>query len=174
MIFLAKIVHTARQEESNTSLSFLSLSLSLYENRDEACPVLLFLYPGPVLFLIPLFFFSLRPILSSSSKNPVGLTWTPLLITERLIIISFPKTFRDKDKAKGETVALRIEKKKKTASWCVGGASLCRESGAGVAALEPHPCFLDFQQLFFLFYFFFKVQIQMEAGNHEKRSDYGS
>ena len=68
-------------------------------------------------------------------------------------------------------MALRIEKKKKTASWCVGGASLCRESGAGVAALESHPYFLDFQQLYF---FFFKVQIQMEAGNREKRSDHGS
>ena len=76
-------------------------------------------------------------------------------------------------------MALRIEKKKKRVSWCVGGASLCRESDAGVAALEPHPCFLDFQQLcfflfFFFLFFFFKVQIQMEAGNHEKRSDHGS
>ena len=76
-------------------------------------------------------------------------------------------------------MALRIGKKKKMASWCVGGASLCRESGVGAVALEPHPCFLDFQHLcffllFFLFFFFFKVQIQMEAGNREKRSDHSS
>ena len=49
------------------------------------------------------------------------------------------------------------------ASWCVGGASLCRESGAGVTALEPHPCFLDFQQLcFFLFLFFFIIRFRFK------------
>ena len=33
-------------------------------------------------------------------------------LQETLELISFPKTFRDKDKAKGETVDLMIEKKK--------------------------------------------------------------
>ena len=71
----------------------------------------------------------------------------PLLVLqnslqEMLELIYFQETFRDKDKAKGETVALRIKKKK--ASWHVGGASPCRrDSSAGAAALEPHPCFLD-------------------------------
>ena len=73
----------------------------------------------------------------------------PLLVLqnslqETLELIYFQETFIDKDKAKGETVALRIKKKKKKASWRVGGASLCRhDSDAGAAALEPHPCFLD-------------------------------
>ena len=72
----------------------------------------------------------------------------PLLVLqnslqETLELIYFQETFRDKDKAKGEIVVLRIKKKKK-ASWRVGGASLCRhDSDAGAAALEPHPCFLD-------------------------------
>ena len=115
----------------------------------------------------------------------------PLLVLqnslqETLELIYFPETFRDKDKAKGEIVALRIKKKK--ASWCVRGASLCRrESGVDVAALEPHPCFLDSQQLcfffffpgwvcvcVFFFFFFLKVQIQREVGNREKRSNHGS
>ena len=34
-------------------------------------------------------------------------------LQETLELISFPETFRDKDKAKGEIVALRIKKKKK-------------------------------------------------------------
>ena len=162
MIFLVKIVHTARQEESNTSLSFLSLSLSLYENRDEACPVLLFLYPGPVLFLIPLFFFSLRPNPSSSSKNPVGLTWTPLLITESLIIISFPKNFRDKDKAKGETVALMIEKKKKN------GELVCRRSVAmsrvrcGCGGPGAAPVLSRLPAVVFLFFFIYYLRFRFK------------
>ena len=53
-------------------------------------------------------------------------------------------------------MALRIEKKKKKmASRCVGEASPCRESGAGVVALESHPCFLDSKQLCFFFFSFF-------------------
>ena len=92
-------------------------------------------------------------------------------LQETLELISFPETFRDKDKAKGEIVALRI-KKKKRASRLVGGALPCRrEFGAGVVALELHPCFLDSQQLCFFFFcfsvcfffnifiFIFKVQI---------------
>ena len=117
----------------------------------------------------------------------------PLLVLqnslqETLELISFPETFRDKDKAKGEIVALRIKKEKeKRASRLVGGALSCRrESGAGVVALELHPCFLDSRQLCFFFFcfsvcfffnifiFIFKVQIQREAGNREKRSDHGS
>ena len=93
--------------------------------------------PRPGTLLIPTILFSFLPNPSSSSKNLVGLTWTPLLIIERLIIIiiSFSETFRDTDKAKGETVAIRIGKKKKRVSRYVGGASPCRESGVGVAAL---------------------------------------
>ena len=64
-------------------------------------------------------------------------------LQEMLELIYFQETFRDKDKAKGEIVVLRIKKKKK-ASWRVGGALLCRrDSDVGAAALEPHPCFLD-------------------------------
>ena len=83
----------------------------------------------------------------------------PLLVLqnylqEMLELISFPETFKHKDKAKGETVDLRIKKKKK-ASRCVGGASLCRHMfGAGATALELHSCFLDSQQLCFFFFCF--------------------
>ena len=71
-------------------------------------------------------------------------------------------------------MALRIEKKKKKKRRVDALEERPHEFGVGVAALEPHPRFLDSQQLCFFFFFFLKVQIQREAGNHEKRSDHGS
>ena len=101
----------------------------------------------------------------------------PLLVLqnslqETLELISFPKTFRDKDKAKGETVDLMIEKKKRR----VVASEERHRVTTGATALEPHPCFLDSQQLCFFFFcfsmcvcvcvcvFFSKVQIQRKQG----------
>ena len=103
-------------------------------------------------------------------------------LQETLELISFPKTFRDKDKAKGETVDLMIEKKKKRR---VVASEERRRVAAGATALEPHPCFLDSQQLCFFFFcfsmcvcvcvfFFFQGSDSKEARNREKRSDHGS
>ena len=70
-------------------------------------------------------------------------------------------------------MALRIEKKKKKKGELVRRRSVavsrvrCRCGGPGVApVLSRFPAIV--------FFFFFKVQIQLEAGNREKRSNHGS
>ena len=81
----------------------------------------------------------------------------PLLVLqnslqETLELISFPKTFRDKDKAKGETVDLMIEKKK--ASRRVRRASSCRR---GCNSPKATPVLSRLPTIVFLFLLFFYV-----------------
>ena len=92
-------------------------------------------------------------------------------LQETLELISFPKTFRDKDKAKGETVDLMIEKKK--ASRRVRRASSCRRgcnSPRATPVLSRLPTIVFLFLLFFYVcvcvcvFFFSKVQIQRKQG----------